>query len=717
MTGWTDVSLQLRGGTVVLVLVPLLGLLAYLVYRRTNPPASPARRALLVTLRTSTFALLLMVLAEPVLRLWHRQIVRPLLIVLADTSGSMATVEQGGARLARVQSLLGSEEWREALARVQVQAWRFAEQATPVSLDTVTALRAGGTATDLGAALAAGLDRAFGAPGLRAVVVLSDGAHNLGEDPVRAAGRAGVPVYSLCVGSREPPPDVQIVEASAPEVSYVGQRLPVTAKVRSSGLAGRQVQVALLEGSRRLEQQVLQLGGGAHEQVVTFAFAPGTPGPHVYRVAVQAVPGETLLDNNEALVFAQVRQERVRALLLAGAPSVDLAFARRALQADSSMQLQTSVQRDGHALYGGTPLAQVAFDQQQVVALVDPGAQLLSGPVGERLRVRVEAGAGLLLVLGPTALAAWVPDGPVAALLPVQLRVPVSLVPTDMPVRLSPEGQHHPVLRLPAGAPDPWSQLPPLPGFVAVAQRRPGSTVLVEGAVAPRPPVVVVGTAGRGKVVVVLSAGLWRLDLLSSGAGGRPQTVREFWRNAARWLAIMQPAGRVRAYTERQIYRSGEPVVFTAQVYDELLRPQEGATVEVVPAGGGEAVPLAELGGGRYQGRWSGPPVGEHAFTASARIGGTQIGTDEGRFIVERYSVESVDVRANAALLSELARASGGHSRPLEEWKELMAALPLEQRVAEGEETLSVWGHLWPLTLAVVLLVGEWVLRRGSGMI
>ena len=217
-------------------------------------------------------------------------------------------------------------------------------------------------------------------------------------------------------------------------------------------------------------------------------------------------------------------------------------------------------------------------------------------------------------------------------------------------------------------------------------------------------------------LIAALSAAFWRLDLLSSGVGGRSQTIRNFWRDAVKWLAIQMSAGRLRVSTERHIYRAGEKVIFAAQVFDELLRPQNAATVQIEVDGEGLEFQLQDQGGGRYQGSWAGLTPGSHHYVASA-YGNGFIGEDEGRFIVEQHSVESVDVRADTVLLGEIARTSGGRYRALGEWREMLELLALQKHLVEKSTVVSLWNQRWLVVIVVLLLGSEWFVRKRCGMI
>jgi len=557
---------------------------------------------------------------------------------------------------------------------------------------------------------------------LESILLISDGAHNLGEDPARVAQGMGIPVYTLGVGSEDTPADIQIVQAKAAETGYIGHRLRIEARLGSWGYKNRSVEVLLYEGKEEIGRQRLVLPGDNLVQQVVFDHLPTTTGPHIYRLVVPPQKGEVSRDNNEALVFTRILEERVQVLLVAGSPSPDLGFLQRSLAADSTIVVQTAVQKKGEQFY------QKDFDfreesmDKDVIILLNPGAALLEGNVGNTIKEQINAGAGLLFIGGPKIYKDWDPNMSVSEILPaVTEQRGIRFSPRTLFLRLSPEGRHHPVVRLQDGETevgvDPWMQMPPLPGYFPLVRKSQGAIVLVEEQGEEHRPLILAGSYGKGKVIAALSAAFWRLDLLSSGVGGRPQTIRDFWRNAVKWLAIQMPAGRVRVSTERHIYRAGEKVFFAAQVFDELLRPQNAATVQIELDGENLEFYLQDQGKGRYQGSWTGMAPGDHRYVANAYVGNGFIGKDEGRFIVEQHSIESVDVRANTVLLGEIARASGGRYRALDEWREMLELLVLQKRLVEKSTVVSLWDQQWLVGVVVLLLGGEWFVHKRRGMI
>ncbi len=707
---WSDSHLQLAGSALFLVLLPLLLAFVYWVYQRTYPQIDPKRRLVLVALRAAAVALLTMVLCEPVLTWWHQQVVRPLVLVLVDTSPSMRVADGPVTRLQQALVVLGDERWAARLQQAEVRAWGFAESAYPLGLDTVAVASTRGQATNIGRALATSLEAVAEPERVQGVVLFSDGGHNLGRDPVQLGAELGVPVYALGVGGAEVPVDIQLLAVHTAETGYVGQSQPIDAEVRSWGYEGQRVEVQLYEGEQLLQRQSLLLAGDGQVQRVAFAVTPQRAGPRIFRVAIAPVAGEFATADNEALAFTHILVGRTQVLLLAGGPSADLAFLRRSVSADSSWVVEVLVQRQPDAFYGGG-WSPAVLSGRDVVVLVDPGAWLLNGPPAAALVQHVYGGAGLLVVGGPKMARAWRADSPLAALMPLQVAGPAPFVPGEVLLRRSAGGRHHPVVRRPAA--DPWLGLPPLPGYFRTAQQRPGTTVLVESATGA--PVVVAGTYGAGKVLAALSASFWRLDLMSSGVDGQPQTIRTFWQDAAKWLALNDAGGRVRASTERPVYRAGEEVIFAVQVFDELLKPQSAATVQIALAGR-DVFDLQPQGAGHYRGVASGLAPGTYEYEVRA-ADQAAIGTATGRFVVEEYSVELGDLRADPLLLGELARASGGRAYSLADWEDMLKQLAPRKRWVEKAEVVPLWGPLWPALLAIALLAVEWFGRKRSGMI
>ncbi|MBJ66800.1 MAG: hypothetical protein CME28_02185 [Gemmatimonadetes bacterium] len=707
----SNFSLEFAGNDLLLFIIPPFVGLTYVVYSRTYPEVRGKWFWILVGLRSIAFSLIIALLLEPVLAFWNRGVKNPRLLLMVDTSPSMGVATGGQTRLERVKKFLLSDYWLENVSRVDVKSWAFSHDVYAVNLDTVEALKTGGLATNIGGAVEEATRKQGGVGDLQGILLLSDGAHNLGRGPIETLAGSDVPIYSLAVGEGEMPADLQLLQAKALGDGYVGRDLVLNATLNSQGYDGKRAVVRLYDGPREIDQRSLVLLGG--EQKIQFTIRPDAPGPFTYRLFLDPQPGELTRDNNEALVFARILRERIRVALVASRPSSDLAFLRRSLAADSTLNVDVIVQKSAQSFYGEVG-DYTAMRPSDVLVLLGYDEDAWSQSAFELVRERVRNGMGLLFVVGTDGTGWWQDPSGIDELLPIEgRRSPFVERPTAL--RRNSQGTGHPLVRSSIGQRgDPWSDLPPLTGYFPFSQQRQGSLVLLENQRGV--PVVVSGVYGNGKTLAALSHSFWRLDLFSSGSAGNPQTIRQFWRNGVRWLATSSSVGRVRISTDRVVYRAGDSVLFTAQVFNELLQPQEGYAV-AVELDNGHIISMRDVGDGSYQATYTGAPAGEYSYSVTAEFDGSLVGQETGRFVVDKYSVEWTDVRANSMLLSELARESGGASLSIDDADQLIRDWKLRQTVVEQRWDIRLGSGWEPLFFIAIFLAAEWLIRKRLGML
>src|SRR5690606_36395152 len=148
-----------------------------------------------------------------------------------------------------------------------------------------------------------------------------------------------------------------------------------------------------------------------------------------------------------------------------------------------------------------------------------------------------------------------------------------------------------------------------------------------------------------------------------------------------RWVTAREDRRPVRVRPDRALFGEGEPVTFTGQVYDESLQPIGDADVRVtvrMPDGTETPYTMRPLGNGRYALDAGTLPSGSYGFTAQATRGAEALGDDRGAFAVGALALEFREPGADAALMRQLARRSGGRVVPVAEVGGLRDALARE---------------------------------------
>jgi len=223
-----------------------------------------------------------------------------------------------------------------------------------------------------------------------------------------------------------------------------------------------------------------------------------------------------------------------------------------------------------------------------------------------------------------------------------------------------------------------FSGLPPLTS-VMVAERpstQPPLQVQLRGAGAPESAFHLLNRQ-EDRTAFVLATGFWRWAMRDSGY----EPYRRVWSGVAGWLLSDQAVVAAEARPSSWVVERGDPV--------EWMMPADSGQVRlVVAAGDSVVVDTTVASGGTVTSRVLPPGLYQYTVTGSAA---DTLGS--GRFDVNSATAEMLPGRAEPDVPTRAATlASGaGAGRPL--------------RTSP-----------WPYLLVILLLCGEWIVRRRSGL-
>ncbi|RPJ48062.1 MAG: hypothetical protein EHM19_02375 [Candidatus Latescibacterota bacterium] len=736
-----SIALQ-RGGPLLLAAALALSFAAAVwSYRRTLPPLPPRTRRALTALRFASFAVLSLLLLDPLVTIERTETVRPNVAILVDRSASMGIVDRPTAgeegqgagvdttRAMVAEALLagGANGIEEKLGkRYDVVRERFAASLA-TSVDSGSA-----DATDLARGLEGTIEKNW-ERGVDAILLLSDGIANAGRDPVRAAEEIGVPVFPVPIGDPTPRRDLAVEQVLANPLVYVKSRVNVEVTVSGKGFDGEEVPVYLKEGGVLVAESRVRFEGKRDTEVLSLAFNVSEPGVRRYTVEVPERKGEIVAEHNRVLFTVEVVKEKIEILVFAERPSWDLAFLRRTLERDPNVHARLFVQgRDGKPTAiasppeGTFPYSEGDLARVDLVLLVGVPS-VAEREWGSALQSYVQGRGGALLFFA---------EGPIPPL-PAAIGEILPVVPEgrrgayeqgSFAPRLTEEGKRHPMLRLGGIVPtveEAWKEIPPLVGWNRIGPLRPGSSLLAshpEAEIGGREGAVIAFRAtGKGRVLLVDGGGIWRWGFRERGDVETGTLYDRFWSNAVRWLVAREGFRNVTVKPDAMTYDRGEPVTFRGFVLDGALAPVADARVEVTLTGpGGDdrrfQVEPDPADPGAYA-RTLGPlPPGDYTYAAAALRGEAPLGEDSGEFTVSDFSAEFLETERNDALLAAVARASGGKVVPLEEVRGWEGDLGLASRAKTVRAEREIWNHIAFFLLLVALFSAEWTIRKRAGL-
>ncbi len=633
--------------------------------------------------------------------------------------------------------------------------------------ESIPDLEANGLGTDIWQALRESLDDATR---LSAVVLISDGQHNGGEDPIEIARKAasqGIPVFVIGVGDPNPPKNLAVTEVYVRDKAYPDEPFEIeavlqTSQVGEDGMPSRiEVQLVqqlvdprtgkpgLPEKVQTKDVEVPETGGRIR---VDFDQTLNQPGKYVYTVQVDPLEDETETDDNARVTSEmEVVDEKVKVLLVSGEASWDYQHVYKLLQRDQTISLSCWLQsmdesrtQDGNEPISRLPRSIDELGEYNVVMLMDPNPEEFDDKWMDLLKdfCKFKAG-GVLFMAGPQYTSEFVTMNRLKAareLLPVRFGDTefIDTIEALASAKDNKPGQmlvvnhnlDHPVMSFrsdPAETQKIWELMPPVFWSFPTIAAKPTARVLLESGdqvnAEGNQPLMVAGRYGAGSVLYMGFQDTWRWRAV----GVQAQYFDRFWIQVVRYLVetrSLQGSRRGFIDTEKTEFELGDRVLLVGRVLDEQFKPSKVPVHKaIVRADDGrtQTVEMKMLPNqeGSYEGTFVAQRIGN--FEATIQFAG---GDSEGKLIdpiafrVVPPSAESGAYWLNEKLLSEIATQSGGQYFRLEQLARLPGVLPtLVTRAEFNSPPKPLWDANEYLRwlfygLPVVLLTIEWIFRK-----
>ncbi len=620
-------------------------------------------------------------------------------------------------------------------------------------VEEMLATEATGKSTRLGDAVRTILDDLRGtAPA--AIVALTDGVTTEGaplEDGAASAQRRGVALFLVAVGDDQPVRDVKLTDLMVDDLVFVGDILSFDARLTATGFAGEEVSIVLRkEGEPEpLARQTVTLGPDGHMQTVRVTHRPESVGQFRYVLEAEPLEGELQTENNRQQRSVTVSDEKIRVLLVQSYPSFEFRYLWNMLtraeasihvhavlqQADPELLRQDADTEGDEPVLRPFPLRHEELFSYDVIIFGDVNPALISQSMLEGIAEFVDRpghGGALVFIAGPQFMPAAYRDTPLARLFPsdpgsVRLPGADEAITEGFRVRPTELGAVSPPMQLgldPAENARIWRDLPPLYWFAELGELKPGARVL---AVHPHEtdsqgqplPIICLQYVGSGKVLLHATDETWRWRWRVGDV-----FFQRYWVQMIRYLARSKLASEDRhalLTSDRREYTYGEPVQLRLRFLDERLAPAEddGAAVVVEHAGHRTqrmTLQRSAARRGTFEATLARPGIGSyHAWVA---IPSLPDGAPFLDFSVVAPPGEFEQPQTDLAALRQAARVTGGRVYTLDGAARLPRDLPPGRQVPiEPLPPRPLWNQ-WPLLFVfLLLLTGEWILRKLGGMV
>ncbi len=725
----------------------LLAIVIFGSIRSTRHLRSVRRRIVLASLHALAFITVLFILANPALRKESYREDKKTLAVIVDTSWSMnLSGEQNGVSRTDSASKFfrDNEGYFDRLGRnFLIEYYTFDETLKPSSRESMLKDKPAGDHTDFGKLLGELKEKKTRGE-LDEALIVSDGGRS-GNYTDATDGEAlkssGLRINTVGALHADATDDIWIDRVNSSEVSFLRYPYSVSAVVKSGGPSGLKIPVSLYEGDKLVSIKEVYIGPQTKEAQAEFDINPITLGRKIYTVSIPVLSDDLIPENNVKSFYTDVIINKIRVLHVAGSPSWDVRFLRKALKRNPNIDLVSFfILRDPSDLVFATEneLSLIPFPVNEIFGNELPTFDIVIfqnfnfqpyGIFGFHLRsirdyVLNDGGAFLMIGGNKSFDSGNYGSTPISEILPVELDYNArSLGDTikgeEVRPKLTEAGRNHPIMKI---IPDKdenekqWNNLPALEGFNMVEGVSPDAVPLL---VSPEgEPILAVSKAGAGKAATFLSDSSWRWNFVYGSEGEVSPLYEKFWNRLFLWLVNDPELNDLRVETNKAVYSPGELADVSIWDLGGNEKGEEQMKAGLTLPDGKEAdISPARDSAERFGAKIMLTEPGVYKITASpGETNGAETETSQASFIVEPPSDELRGVTSNLDLLTSIAGATDGKYITTRDNPERLDIENARKRTITGYKTVLLWDNPTLFLLIAGLLFSEWSLRRRWGL-
>ncbi len=567
-----DLTFSLPAVFFFIALIILGGYTIY-VYRYTIPAVNPAKKYLLVSLRTLALLFLLFIFFEPILTLAKKVVLEPKNLIFIDNSKSIL-INDNTNRKQHIEKFLIDVGEKDLIKNSTV--YSFGSKVNQVYKDSLSQFNFNEGNTNFSKIFSSIKNEN---QNISSIVIVSDGDINEGENPLFTAEKMNIPVYTIGIGDTTKRNDVEVKKVLHNEYIYNETPTTILAAISNSGFTGKNVKVSLFENATLIKQKDLILSQDGIQNV-NFEYTPKTSGEKKLTVVVNNQDGEFTYANNKKVFYINVLSNKIKILILAGTPSPDLSFIKNTLESDKNLSVKsiTQISQDKFLERNNR---NALIDSADIFFLISFPSRQTSNDMLNKVKNEIsqkDKPFFFLLSEGTdiTKLNALQKELGFTAGSPTQNY-------NEVQPYISGTELNNPLIQNNSqNILEAWNNLPPVfqlnTNFIA----KPECEVVAkikEKNVPLNTPLILTRKVGKQRSIYVLAKDVWKWKLQTTDEN--LNLYDSFILNSAKWLNTNENKKNVNIKTSKKTYSLGEPVEFSAEVYDESLNPVSDAEIKV----------------------------------------------------------------------------------------------------------------------------------------
>ena len=659
------------------VILLISATLSYFLYASKSVPWNRTQNWSLFGLRALAIFLILLLFLEPSIKKIENWTEKPIVVLAIDNSVS---VKARGADTVSIKKKLSELELALIDQDIEVRKMNLSKDDSIKFNKNTTAL----------SELFTDIDEIPSEDNLVSTILITDGIFNRGESPLYRSYLQ--PVFTVGMGDTIPPKDVSISRASFNKITYKGNQTPIRIEVRQEGFYEVETKILLQEGSKILDEKVLEFKSGVQE--VEFLLSSEKEGLRHLVASLPTLPEESTIENNRIDIFLEVIDGRQKILITALAPHPDIKAIRASLEATDSYTTELFI-----------PSIHEDFPNDIYDVIIYHGHST-------KLDTKATSQPGVWHILSPSSAVEYLSDD-INYLSIEKLSKNPDKVTGSFNQNFS---------KFKIEDPEVFESFPPIDVPFGNYQVSSNAEVLMFqklGSTLTDKPLMVVDDSGDRKSAVLVGQNIWQWKFQEAAINNSSEQFDNFITKTIQFLSVKNDKKQFSFKNRVATYKSSQSILFDAEVYNDIYERIYDNEINItITDEAGNAISY-DFVDSRYNTAFKAPslPEGIYQYTASVRIG-DELFTEQGEFLVENVNVEYQNLTANHRLLRNLSAKTNGSFLPFKDVDQLPKIIqdrdfkPVMKSNEGFNELIKSW---WYFLLIFLLFSSEWTLRRYWG--
>jgi hypothetical protein len=524
-------------------------------------------------------------------------------------------------------------------------------------------------------------------------LLFSDGVFNSGSNPIYKLGAVNFPIHTILTGDTTKYIDVAITEVLHNNNVFKGNATQINVRLRGQKTGGKQLQLSLYEGTKKLEQKPVSFSLNNEYQQHTFYVTPSKVGLVNYSIKATELQSENNLQNNVYPFTLDVSEAKTKVLVLYNGIHPDVAALVRSLENAKTYEVKTQFLQNTKA----------QLNETDIVVYYEAGKQ------NKTILAQLEKSNIPILFLNPTASTL-----------------------NEIGIKIEEKGSNNiqPFLNnnfdrfIVEDLEDAFTEIPALQTVFGNYSLSPAwknvYTQGVEG-INSGNPLLVIAPSLQGGLAVCLGSGYWQWRMNVFSRTGSFSLFDKWVHKVVQSVSKANNKAPLQIEFQKQ-YVASEEINSNAFIQNSLGELVSGKEIKLALSLNDSILydytytPI----GNKYQLRLNGLPKGNYSWQASTVLN-AKSEKQVGSFVISVLQLEEVNTSADVSTMQKIASNTNGKFVYLNELNNLLTEVTQNEQNSASllrlEESKESWLDKW-LILALILIsfTAEWALRRNFGL-